>query len=680
MAEKNKKNAEGSEKLKDNKKKSTKKSSKPKMSKKASGDLKKTKGESKKNFKTENFKSFDKKKAQGSPKKGTEDSVKSKTTKNYKNDLKQTKTAKSTKTNKSTKFTKTTIKANKPRKESSGKMKNKKTNAKPLRIIPLGGLGEIGKNITLYAYGDDMFLVDCGMSFPDEEMPGIDIVIPDFTFVLKNMDNIRGLIVTHGHEDHIGAIPYLLKNFNLPVYGTALTVGLIEGKLQEHKLLSSARLNVVKPGDTVSLGEFDVEFIHVNHSIPDAVALAITTPLGTVVQTGDFKIDTTPIDGEVIDLARFGELGRQGVLALLSDSTNAERPGFTPSESIVGESFSTLFKKAENKRIIVATFSSNIHRVQQIIDEAARCGRKVAVSGRSMENVVQVASDLGYLTVPEGVLISIDMINRYEPSQLVIVTTGSQGEPMSALHRMAFGDHRKVSVGPGDFIIISATPIPGNEKTVTKVINKLLKLGAAVVYEKMYDVHVSGHACQEELKLMLNLVQPRFFIPVHGEQKHLVKHAGLAETVGVDHKNILIGDVGNVIELTKDSMKVIDTVEAGSVLVDGFGVGDVGNVVLRDRKHLAEDGIIVVAVSVDTVTREVISGPEIITRGFIYVKESVDLMEDIREVICDVFERCYITNVRDWNTVKSRVRDELARYLHDRTGRSPMILPVILEI
>ena len=670
MAEKNKKNAESLDRGKENKKKFNKKSSAPKVSKKSSGSQKKTKEESKKNFKAEKGKAYNKNKSQGSPKKGTDSGVKSKSTKNFNGGLKQNKTTKSTKT----------TKANKPRKESSGKMKNKKTNAKPLRIIPLGGLGEIGKNITLYAYGDDMFLVDCGMSFPDEEMPGIDIVIPDFTFVLKNMDNIKGLVVTHGHEDHIGAIPYLLKNFNLPVYGTALTVGLIEGKLQEHKLLSSAKLNVVKPGDTVSLGEFDIEFIHVNHSIPDAVALAITTPLGTVVQTGDFKIDTTPIDGEVIDLARFGELGRRGVLALLSDSTNAERPGFTPSESIVGESFSTLFKKAENKRIIVATFSSNIHRVQQIIDEAARCGRKVAVSGRSMENVVQVASDLGYLTVPEGVLISIDMINRYEPSQLVIVTTGSQGEPMSALHRMAFGDHRKVSVGPGDFIIISATPIPGNEKTVTKVINKLLKLGAAVVYEKMYDVHVSGHACQEELKLMLNLVQPKFFIPVHGEQKHLVKHAGLAETVGVDHKNILIGDVGNVIELTADTMKVVDTVEAGSVLVDGLGVGDVGNVVLRDRKHLSEDGIIVVAVSVDTVTREVISGPEIITRGFIYVKESVDLMEDIRETVCDVFERCYITNVRDWNTVKSRVRDELARYLHDRTGRSPMILPVILEI
>ncbi len=551
---------------------------------------------------------------------------------------------------------------------------------KPLRITPLGGVGEIGKNITLYEYGDDMFLVDCGMSFPDEEMPGIDIVIPDFTYVKSNIDKIKGLVVTHGHEDHIGGIPYLLKECNIPVYGTALTIGLIMGKLSEHKLLGSAKLNVVKPGDTVKFGVFEVEFIHVNHSIPDAVAVAISTPLGTVVQTGDFKIDTTPIDGEVMDLARLGELGKQGVLALLSDSTNAERPGFTPSESIVGESFSNLFKKAENKRIIVATFSSNIHRVQQIIDEAVRCGRKVAVSGRSMENVVQVASELGYLTVPEGVLISIDMIRNYQPSQLVIVTTGSQGEPMSALHRMAFGDHRKVSVGAGDFIIISATPIPGNEKLVTKVINKLLTLNAQVVYEKMYDVHVSGHACQEELKLILNLTKPKFFIPVHGEQKHLVKHASLAESVGVEHNNILIAAIGNVIEIAGNSMKAVESVPSGSVLVDGFGVGDVGNVVLRDRKHLAEDGIIVVAVSVDAVTREVIAGPEIITRGFVYVKEAEQLMDDAREAACDIIEKCYINNVRDWGMVKSRMRDGLSRHLYEQTGRSPMILPVILEI
>ena len=587
---------------------------------------------------------------------------------------------------------KTSSKAKKPndtagKKKSSAPKSEKRTrtqkpskNLKPLRITPLGGLGEIGKNITLYEYGDDMFLVDCGMSFPDEEMPGIDIVIPDFSYVVKNIEKIKGLVVTHGHEDHIGGIPYLLKECNIPVYGTALTIGLIEGKLSEHKLLGSAKLNVVKPGDVVKFGAFSVEFIHVNHSIPDAVAVAVETPIGTVVQTGDFKIDTTPIDGEVIDLARFGELGKNGVLALLSDSTNAERPGFTPSESIVGESFSTLFKKAENKRIIVATFSSNIHRVQQIIDEAVRCGRKVAVSGRSMENVVQVASELGYLTVPDGVLISIDMIKNYQPSQLVIVTTGSQGEPMSALHRMAFGDHRKVSVGAGDFIIISATPIPGNEKLVTKVINELLKLNAQVVYEKMYDVHVSGHACQEELKLMLNLTKPKFFIPVHGEQKHLVKHAALAESVGVKHENTLITPNGRVIEITQDSMKVTESVQAGSILVDGFGVGDVGNVVLRDRKHLAEDGIIVVAVSVDSVTREVIAGPEIITRGFVYVKEAERLMDDTREVACDILERCYVNNIRDWGMVKSRVRDGLSRHLYEQTGRSPMILPVILEI
>ena len=568
---------------------------------------------------------------------------------------------------------------NKPRQNTKPANKTK-TPPKPLRITPLGGLGEIGKNITLYEYGEDMFLVDCGMSFPDEDMPGIDIVIPDFSYVVKNVDKIKGLCVTHGHEDHIGAIPYLLKECNIPIYGTALTVGLIEGKLAEHKLLDSAKLNVIKPGDSIKLGQFEVEFIHVNHSIPDAVGLAIRTPAGLVVQTGDFKIDTTPIDGEVIDLGRFAELGKSGVLALLSDSTNAERPGFTASERIVGESFANLFKKAENKRIIVATFSSNIHRVQQIIDEAVRCGRKVAVSGRSMQNVVQVASELGYLSVPDGVLIDIDMIKKYVPEQLVIITTGSQGEPMSALHRMAFGDHRKVEIGTRDLIIISATPIPGNEKLVTKVINELMKLGAQVVYEKMYDVHVSGHACQDELKLMLDIVKPKFFIPVHGEQKHLVKHAGLAALVGVPEENTLIAANGKVIELTESSMKVVETVPAGSVLVDGFGVGDVGNVVLRDRKHLAEDGIIVVAISVDSVTREVLSGPEVISRGFVYVKEAEQLMDDAREVACDILEKCYITNVRDWNTVKARVRDGLSRHLYEHTGRSPMILPIILEI
>ena len=559
-----------------------------------------------------------------------------------------------------------------PRRQSSPQV--------PLRIVPLGGLNEIGKNITLYECGDDMFLVDCGMAFPDEEMPGIDIVIPDFTYLIKNADKIRGLVVTHGHEDHIGAIPYLLKQINIPVYGTPLTIGLIEGKLEEHKLLGSAKLNKVVPGDVVKLGCFSVELIHVNHSIPDAVGLAIKCPAGTVVQTGDFKIDTTPIDGDVIDLARFAELGKQGVLAMLSDSTNAERPGYTMSEKVVGTSFSRLFANAEGKRIIVATFSSNIHRVQQIIDEAVKCGRKVAISGRSMEKAVEVARELGYMKIPDGVIISIDLINNYLPEQLVIVTTGSQGEPMSALHRMAFSDHRKVRINPHDMIIISATPIPGNEKTVSRVINELIKLGAEVVYERMYDVHVSGHACQEELKLMLSLVKPKFFIPAHGEQKHLKKHAFLAETMGIDHNNILIADIGNVIELKKDSMKIVDGVTAGRVMVDGLGVGDVGSVVLRDRKHLAEDGIFVVVISMDRVTGEVVSGPDVISRGFVYVRESEELLTEARNIACDALEQCYISNVRDRNAIKSKVRDDISKFLYSQTKRSPMILPVIMDV
>lgn len=549
-----------------------------------------------------------------------------------------------------------------------------------LKITPLGGLQEIGKNITLYECGDDMFLVDCGMAFPDEDMPGIDVVIPDFTYVLKNKDKIRGLVVTHGHEDHIGAIPYLLKSFNVPVYATPLTIGLISNKLKEHRLLSSAKLNEVKPRDVIQLGCFSVEFIHVNHSIPDAVALAIKTPAGTIVQTGDFKIDTTPIDGDMIDLSRFAELGRQGVLALLSDSTNAERPGYTQSERIVGDSFSQLFKKAEGRRILVATFSSNIHRIQQIIDEAVKCDRKVAVIGRSMENVISVAGELGYLKVPEGVMISIDLIKRFPPEKLVIITTGSQGEPMSALHRIAFGDHRKVEVIPGDMIIISATPIPGNEKLVTRVVNELMKLGADVVYEKMYDVHVSGHACQEELKIMLSLVNPKYFIPVHGEQKHLIKHANLALSLGMPKENILVCNIGDVIALNKRSIKIAETVTAGRMLVDGLGVGDVGSIVLRDRKHLAEDGIFVVVIAMDAVTGEVVAGPDLVSRGFVYVRESEALIEGAREVACDVLEKCYISNVRDWATIKTRVRDGVYKYLFEKTRRSPMILPIILNV
>lgn len=555
-----------------------------------------------------------------------------------------------------------------------------RTPQKPLKIIPLGGLGEIGKNITLYEYDGDMMLVDCGMAFPDEEMPGIDIVIPDFTYVLENKDKIKGLVVTHGHEDHIGAIPYLLRNFNVPIYATRLTVGLIEGKLREHKLLNEAKLNVTNPGDTVRLGKFEIEFIHVNHSIPDAVGFAITCPAGTVVQTGDFKIDTTPIDDYVIDIGRFAELGKKGVLALMSDSTNAERPGFTPSERIVGDSFSNLFKKAENHRILVATFSSNIHRIQQIIDEACRCGRKVAVSGRSMINVVSVAAELGYLNVPKDVLIDIETIKNYPPEELVIVTTGSQGEPLSALHRIAFSDHRQVEIIPGDMIIISATPIPGNEKLVSKVVNELMKRGANVVYERMYDVHVSGHACQEELKLMMSIVKPEYFIPLHGEQKHLMKHAMLARQMGIPEENILIADNGNVIEVSRAALKSTETVQAGRVLVDGLGVGDVGSIVLRDRKHLADDGIIIIAVSIDGVTREVVSGPDVVSRGFVYVKESERLMHDIDELVCDILEGCYVDGIKDWSTIKTRIKDRTARFVSAKTRRSPMILPIIMEV
>ena len=566
--------------------------------------------------------------------------------------------------------------ANKPVKRRT----TKKSAGKPLHIIPLGGLDEIGKNVTVYEYDGEMILVDCGMAFPDEDTPGVDIIIPDFTYLLNHKDQIKGLFVTHGHEDHIGAIPYLLKNFNVPIYATRLTIGLIEGKLREHKLISSAKLNVINAGQTVQLGKFSVEFIHVNHSIPDAVGFAITTPAGVLVHTGDFKIDTTPIDDQVIDLGRFAELGKQGVLALLSDSTNAERPGYTPSERVVGESFSKLFQTAGKHRIIVATFSSNIHRIQQIIDEAHRCGRKVAVSGRSMTNVVNVAAELGYLKVPENTLISIDMIDRFMPEQIVVITTGSQGEPLSALHRMAYGDHRQVGIVPGDMIIISATPIPGNEKLVGKVVNELMKQGARVVYEKMYDVHVSGHACQEELKLMINLVKPKYFIPLHGEQKHLHKSAGLAKVMGIAENNILITSIGRTIELSENGMRETETVPAGRVLVDGLGIGDVGSIVLRDRIHLSEDGIIIVVMSIDSVSKEVVAGPSVISRGFVYVRESEQLMEAATERACQAIENCFVSGVRDWNTIKGRVRDSVSKYLYEKTRRSPMILPIIMEV
>ena len=568
-------------------------------------------------------------------------------------------------------------KANKTKK--SNNKTNKKT-ASPIRIIPLGGLGEIGKNITLYEFEGDMLLVDCGMSFPDEEMPGVDAVIPDFTYIIDNKEKIKGLVVTHGHEDHIGGIPYLLREINVPIYATRLTIGLIENKLIEHRLLADAKLNVAKPGDVVRLGKFSVEFIHVNHSVPDAVGFAISTPAGTVVQTGDFKIDTTPIDDKVIDIARFAELGKQGVLALLSDSTNSERAGYTASERIVGESFSNLFRKAQGNRIIVATFSSNIHRIQQIIDEAHRLKRKVAVSGRSMVNVVKMAEKLGYLKVPNGVLIEIEQIKNYAPNKLVIVTTGSQGEPLSALHRMAFSDHRQVEIIPGDMIIISATPIPGNEILVSRVVNELMKHGANVVYEKMYDVHVSGHACQEEQKLMLSIVKPKYFMPVHGEQKHLYKHKMLAYSMGMKPQNVIVASNGNVIEVSAKGIKNVGSVQSGRVLIDGLGVGDVGSIVLRDRKHLSDNGIIVVTVAIDSVTGEIVSGPDVVSRGFIYVKESEELMSELNRVVRDVLESCYINRIKDWNSIKMRVRDGVSKFLYLKTHRSPMVLPVILEV
>ncbi len=565
-------------------------------------------------------------------------------------------------------------------KNDNYKPSKQKKQPESIKIIPLGGLGEIGKNITIYQYGDEMIMVDCGMSFPDEDMPGVDIVIPDFSYVLDNKDKIKGLFVTHGHEDHIGSIPYLLKDFNIPIYATRLTIGIIEGKLKEHKLLSGAKLYTVKPDEKITLGDFTVDFIHVNHSIPDAVGFAITTPAGTVIHTGDFKIDTTPIDGYVIDLGKFAQYGHKGVLALLADSTNAERPGYTPSEKLVGGSLSNLFSKAEGRRIIVATFSSNIHRIQQIIYEAVKCGRKVAFSGRSMINVVNVASELGYLTVPDNVIIDLSEIKNYEPSKIVIVTTGSQGEPLSALHRIAFSDHRQIEIMPGDMIIISATPIPGNEKLVSKVINELMKNGADVVYERMYDVHVSGHACQEEIKLMMSIVKPKYVIPLHGEQKHLMKHASLAQQMGVPEDNILIATNGSVIEIDSSSMKCNESVPAGRVLVDGLGIGDVGSIVLRDRKHLADDGIIVVAVTIDKHSREVVSGPDVVSRGFVYVKESEELMNEVNNLVCDILERCYINNITDWNNVKLKIKDGVSKFLFQRTKRSPMILPVIMEV
>ncbi len=572
---------------------------------------------------------------------------------------------------------------NKSKKGSTQKNMTKRTSRgeeKGVKIVFLGGLNEVGKNMTLYEYDGEMMLVDCGLAFPEPDMLGVDLVIPDFTYVEENADKIKGIFITHGHEDHIGGLAYLLQRVNIPVYGTKLTIGLIEGKLKEHKILDIADLNEIKPKDKIKLGNFEIEAIHVNHSIPDALALAITTPAGLILQTGDFKIDTTPIDGDVMDLARIVKLGEKGVLALLADSTNAQRPGYTASERTVGESFERLFQKADGKRLIVATFASNIHRVQQIIDVAASVGRKVALSGRSLENVVETASRLGYLNVPEGILVSIDMLSRYPHDKLVIITTGSQGEPMSALYRMAFSEHRRVEIGTGDYVIISATPIPGNEKTVGKVVDELLKRGAEVVYEKMYDVHVSGHACQEELKLIMSLAKPKYFIPVHGEQKHLRKHAQLAESMGIHPSNIYIADNGKQLQLTKRKMTVLPDVPAGKVFVDGYGVGDVGSAVIRERKRLAEDGLMIINIVIEKDTGMIVSGPDVVSRGFVYVRDSEQLISEVKLVAQIVVDECIHDGNIEWGTIRNRIRDDISRLLYDRTKRSPMVLPIISSI
>ena len=556
----------------------------------------------------------------------------------------------------------------------------KKKNNGKLRIIPLGGLEQIGMNITAFEYEDSIVVVDCGLAFPEDDMLGIDLVIPDVTYLKDNISKVKGFVITHGHEDHIGAIPYVLKQINMPIYCTRFTAGLIKLKLEEHQLVKSTKLITVEAGKSVRAGKFTVEFIHVNHSIPDAVAFAIDSPAGTIIQTGDFKIDYTPLACGPTDLATLSEYGQKGVLALLSDSTNAERPGFTATEQKVAAGVRSLFARAQNKRIIIATFASNIYRVQQIIDLAVEDGRKVAFSGRSMVNNTAMAQELGYMHIPEGTLISVDELNQYPPEQVVLVTTGSQGEPLSALSRMASCSHRQVRVGPGDFIIISANPIPGNEKSVTKIVNGLLLLGAEVIYESMYDVHVSGHACQEEQKLMLTLTKPKYFLPVHGEYKQLKKHALTAASLGIPTSNILIAENGSNVILSQDEMKLGEPVTAGAVMVDGLGVGDVGNVVLRDRKHLSEDGLVIIVATVDSKTGKVLAGPDLVSRGFVYVRENESLMDGAQSIVETALDRCVDEHVRDWNSVKTRVREALSSYIYRRTKRSPMILPILMEV
>ncbi len=547
-----------------------------------------------------------------------------------------------------------------------------------LKIIPLGGIEEIGKNITVFEYGNDIVLVDCGVAFPEEDMLGIDLVIPDFTYLEKNKEKIRGLVITHGHEDHIGSIAYLLKQINIPIYATKLTIGLIKNKLEEHKLLNIAKLNVVKQGQTIVLGKIRVEFIRSCHSIPDSVALAIHTPVGTVVHTGDFKIDYTPIDDQKIDLGRLAELGNRGVLALLSDSTNSERKGYTMSESTVGEVFDKLFLNCK-KRIVIATFASNMHRIQQIVNSAVANNRKIAVCGRSMINMIQTSVELGYVTAPKNVFIDVDMIKNYTDDQLVIITTGSQGEPMSALTRMANGEHRKVNINSNDLVIISATPIPGNEKFVSKVIDDLMKIGAEVVYSALADVHVSGHACQEEQKLMISLVKPKYFVPVHGEYRQLIAHKNTAKLMGIPEENIMLLKNGRVLELNENEAKFTGSVQVGKVFVDGLGVGDVGNIVLRDRQHLSQDGLIIVVLTMDS-NGNVVAGPDIISRGFVYVRESENLMEEVKILVNTEIMKCVDNHITDWSTIKSTIRDSLKEYIFQKTKRNPMLLPIIMEI
>ena len=574
-----------------------------------------------------------------------------------------------------------TLKKEKTKKTSKQSKKEEKSIFKKsnVKIIPLGGLLEIGKNITVIEYEDDIIIIDCGLGFPEDDMLGVDLVIPDITYLEKYKDKIRGLVVTHGHEDHIGGIPYLLKQINVPIYATKLTVGLIENKLEEHNLLKSTKIKQVRPGQVITLGSMKVEFIKITHSIPDACALAIHTPVGTIVHTGDFKIDYTPIDGEIIDLGRLATLGNKGVLALMSDSTNAERKGYTMSESNVGEILDKLFINC-TKRIVVATFSSNVHRVQQIVNSAVKYKRKIAVCGRSMVNMIETARRLGYIKVPDNVFIDIDTINSYPDDSLVIITTGSQGEPMSALTRMASGEHKKVQITPNDFIIISANPIPGNEKYISKVIDDLMAIGAEVIYNALQEIHVSGHACQEEQKLMLTLVKPKYFIPVHGEYRQLIAHSETAKKVGIPHENIFITENGKVLELNEDEAKFTGHVQSGKVLVDGLGIGDVGNIVLKDRQKLSQDGLIVIVLTLDPRSGKIVAGPDVISRGFVYVRESENLMEEIKKLLREELWKCEEKHITDWATLKLVIREQLGDYIYKKTKRQPMLIPIIMEI